>query len=174
MTDMGGALRADTVCIHYTGPGSFAGALSWLRRKDDVYVSAHKLIGRNGQIESIVPLDRVAYHAGKSEWLGRTALNRFSIGIELENPGYKTLSGPDWPTMRARHRNGGPVREWYLYPDAQIDALLNVLGAIGIKALVGHDHVSPGRKLDPGPAFPWARLQDAGYLVPEDVRARRI
>lgn len=171
MPDMGGTLHADMVILHYTA-SSYGSALSWLRRKDNVYVSAHELIARNGMVTSIVPFERVAYHAGKSSWNGRTGLNRYAIGIELENLGY----GPereDMPSMRAPHRNGGPLRNWYLYPDAQIAALLQRLDRIGIKTVVGHDHVSPGRKLDPGPAFPWHRLQAAGYSVPLDVSTVR-
>lgn len=173
MPDMGGALNADMVVLHYTGSKSFLGSLDWLRRKDDVYVSAHKLIGREGQLEQIVPTTRVAYHAGKSAWAGRTGLNRYAIGIELANPGYRTLGGPDWETVRTAHRNGGPVRDWYTYPEAQIRALLFVLSQIGLRTVIGHDHCSPGRKLDPGPAFPWYRLQEAGFSVPVDVATIR-
>lgn len=172
MADMGGPLNADMVIVHYTATKTFSNAFDWLRRKDSVYVSAHKLIGTDGHIEQIVPTTRIAYHAGVSAWEGRTALNRYAIGVELVNPGYMDPVAPavGWSFMRAAHRNGGPVRSWYTYPPAQIDALLILLDQIGLQKVIGHDHCAPGRKLDPGPAFPWSRLEAAGYDIPLDVR----
>ena len=47
-------------------------------------VSAHLLIGRDGKLTQYVPFDKRAWHAGESEFDGRTACNDFSIGVELE------------------------------------------------------------------------------------------
>lgn len=47
-------------------------------------VSAHYLIGREGQVYRLVEEKNIAFHAGKSRLPdGRTALNSCSIGIEL-------------------------------------------------------------------------------------------
>ncbi len=50
-------------------------------------VSAHLLIRRDGSCVQFVPFDRRAWHAGRSRWQGRQALNDFTIGIELEGDG---------------------------------------------------------------------------------------
>ena len=47
-------------------------------------MSAHVLIARDGTPTQFVPFDRRAWHAGRSEYCGRTACNDFSVGIELE------------------------------------------------------------------------------------------
>lgn len=55
--------------------------------RPDVKASAHLVIGRKGEIIQLVPFDVEAWHAGQSSYAGRTHLNRFSIGIELDNLG---------------------------------------------------------------------------------------
>jgi N-acetylmuramoyl-L-alanine amidase len=163
--DMGGQLeRIDFGVVHYTAGASLAGAEQTLTAKDDSYVSAHLVIARDGDMRQCVSFDRVAYHAGVSEWHGHRNLNTCSVGIELVNPGwYRAGFAAEWPILRTTHRNGGPVRDWYLYPPAQIDALCEVILALksdyGLREWVGHDHIAPARKFDPGPAFPWARVE---------------
>lgn len=105
-------------------------------------VSAHLLITRTGELIQYVPFSRRAWHAGVSQWGGRTACNDFSIGIELE--------GCDFTP----------------YTDAQYTALLaaaqairKAYPAITADRVVGHCHIAPGRKTDPGPYFDWARLR---------------
>ena len=124
-------------------------------------VSAHILIRRDGHLIQFVPFGLRAWHAGASNFRGRSRCNDFSIGIELE--------GSDDT----------------LYEDAQYLSLTQVLRALmarypGITPdrIVGHSDIAPGRKTDPGPGFDWARLhtllaprcQFAGYrfagLVP--------
>ena len=41
-------------------------------------------IKRTGEIIQFVPFDKVAWHAGVSNYRGRNDCNEFSIGIELE------------------------------------------------------------------------------------------
>lgn len=155
------------VLVHYTAGPSMAGAESTLTAKDENYVSAHLLIDREGTTEQLVSFDTQAYHAGLSTWNGRTHCNAFSIGIELVNPGYaRPEIFTDWPTKQARHKSGGPVRDWYTYPDAQINVLNETIAALfsayaSLLSVVGHDDVSPGRKLDPGPVFPWEQVRRA-------------
>ena len=105
-------------------------------------VSAHLVIRRDGELIQYVPFSRRAWHAGESRWGGRTACNDFSIGIELE--GCDTLP----------------------YTDRQYDVLIGVVRAlrsaypaITTDRIVGHCHIAPGRKTDPGPYFDWARLR---------------
>ncbi len=101
-------------------------------------VSAHCLIRRDGEIVQYVPFDQRAWHAGVSSYHGRERCNDFSIGIELEGC-------DDLP-----------------FEDAQYQHLANLITVLRasypIFDVVGHSHVSPGRKTDPGPYFDWPRL----------------
>ena len=101
-------------------------------------VSAHFLVRRDGAVLQFVPIDARAWHAGRSSWAGRAEANDWSIGIELEG-----LEGDT-------------------FEPAQYEALERLLPAIdrvrGIRHVVGHEHVAPGRKADPGPGFDWTRL----------------
>ena len=159
--DHGGPLAAHTFgIIHYTGGSSLAGAVKTLSAYDDRYVSSHLVIGRDGEVVQLVPFNLQAWHAGVSAYGGHTRLNNRSIGIEVVNPGFRRPGTPaDWPMISAPHKSGGPLRDWYLYTSEQVIALRQVISAIdeayGRLQWLGHDDVSPGRKLDPGPAFPW-------------------
>jgi AmpD protein len=112
-----------------------------------VRVSAHFFVRRDGELVQFVScLDR-AWHAGVSRWRGREGCNDFSIGIELEG-------GDDWPFEPAQY--------------AALDALLAALrSAYPIRHLVGHCHIAPTRKTDPGPFFDWVRY--GGEPVSDDA-----
>lgn len=120
----------DTIVLHAT-----AGK----RESDDVYwccspeskVSYHAIVGRNGTVYVMVPFDRKAWHAGKSEWEGRSNVNDFSIGLAFAN------------------RNDG---EEALTPVqvAVMQALVSEIGSRwGIREVVTHTDIAPGRKHDP-------------------------
>lgn len=103
-------------------------------------VSAHLLIRRTGEIIQFVPFHERAWHAGESCCEGRTAVNDFSIGAELE--------GSDELPFEA----------------VQYSALANVTKAIMAvhksvtpRRIYGHSDIAPGRKTDPGPHFDWTR-----------------
>ncbi|MFN7835561.1 MAG: 1,6-anhydro-N-acetylmuramyl-L-alanine amidase AmpD [Burkholderiaceae bacterium] len=104
----------------------------------DLRVSAHFLIERTGRLTQFVSCERRAWHAGVSEWQGRTRCNDFSIGIELE--GSETQG----------------------FEDEQYAVLNRLLAALRqrypIVHHVGHSDIAPGRKVDPGPYFDWRRL----------------
>lgn len=104
-------------------------------------VSSHLLIRRDGEVVQYVPFSKRAWHAGESCHQGQTCCNDFSIGIELEG----TDEAP--------------------YEPAQYEALQTLINlirerypAISEKNIVGHCHIAPERKTDPGPVFDWARL----------------
>jgi AmpD protein len=111
-------------------------------------VSAHFLVRRDGEVLQFVSIDQRAWHAGKSSWDGRERVNDWSVGIELEG-----LEGDT-------------------FEPAQYESLARLLRAIDaereIRTLVGHEHVAPGRKLDPGPGFDWRAL--AARLGWDDAR----
>jgi len=107
-------------------------------------VSTHALIRRDGEIVQYVPFGARAWHAGRSEYQGRSACNDFSIGIELEGT-------DDVPYEAAQ----------YASLAALIEALLATYPSLSREHVAGHSDVAPGRKTDPGPAFDWARLRAA-------------
>jgi AmpD protein len=104
----------------------------------DLRVSAHFVIRRDGKLLQFVSCDERAWHAGNSTWRGRSNCNDYSIGVELEG-----LEGET-------------------FEPAQYDVLILLLRALGrryrIVEVVGHEHVAPTRKLDPGQGFDWALL----------------
>lgn len=158
--------------MHYTGAPSFSGALRTLSDgKAANRVSAHVLIGEDGRVAQLVPFDTVGWHAGVSEWKGRRGCNEFAIGIEMVNSGLvgKLASGGYYDRLThkpiqpdrveiAAHKNGGGPQPWETYTPTQIAAAIDVATAIcrayGIREIVGHDDIAPGRKIDPGPAWP--------------------
>ena len=101
-------------------------------------VSAHFLVRRDGAVLQFVSIADRAAHAGRSSWAGRPEANDWSVGIELEG-----LEGDT-------------------FEPAQYAALENLLPAIDcvlrVRLVVGHEHVAPGRKTDPGPGFDWRAL----------------
>ena len=115
------------------------GAHPYFREIAGRKVSAHFLIRRDGELLQFVPCVQRAWHAGESNWRGRSRCNDFSIGIELE--------GAD----------GVP------FEDAQYERLAGLARVLatdypGLHS-VGHSDVAPGRKTDPGPCFDWARYR---------------
>lgn len=174
--NQGGVFEAghpDTIVIHYTAGGSVESAVRTLSdpaRK----ASAHVVVGRDGSITQLVPFQRIAWHAGRSSFRGRSGLNRYAVGIEIDNAGRLQQTGPrftawfgrDYPlddVIEAVHRNESVLAPWHRYTEAQIgqvEALCETLIAhYPITSIVGHEEISPGRKSDPGPAFPLDKLR---------------
>lgn len=143
----------DTLVLHYTGMASAEAALARLT-DPAAKVSAHWCIGEDGTLWRLVPEHRRAWHAGRSLWRGRPAVNDRSIGIELVNPGHALGYRP--------------------FPRAQMDALIALAHAIlsrhpiPPRNVVAHADVAPLRRADPGELFDWARLAREGIgLWPE-------
>ncbi len=160
----GQSSRVQYIVLHYTST-DFARSLALLTEDE---VSAHYLIDEQpSRIYRLVSEDRRAWHAGDSQWKGRTWLNASTLGIELVNQGYR-----DTPSGRV----------WQPYDAAQIDALITLLKdlvqrhELPIDSIIGHSDIAPQRKVDPGPLFPWKRLADAGLIrwpEPNQVALRR-
>ncbi|HEY3698865.1 MAG TPA: N-acetylmuramoyl-L-alanine amidase [Spongiibacteraceae bacterium] len=164
----------DALIIHFTAGASAQSSVSWLCSPQSK-ASAHIVIGRDGSITQLVPFDTIAWHAGASSYDGRSGYNRFSIGIELDNPGRlsRTESGgfisylgttyPADQVINAIHRNEQKPSDWLTYTVAQLDKTFELCTLLcatyPIREILGHEEIAPGRKVDPGPAFPLERLR---------------
>jgi N-acetylmuramoyl-L-alanine amidase len=151
--------RIQFVVLHYTST-TLEHSLALLTHGE---VSSHYLIGAEPPtVYKLVDENLRAWHAGESEWQGRTWLNSSSIGIEIVNPGYR-----DTPTGKL----------WYPYTEGQVQALIVLLkdivkrNNIDPRDIVGHSDIAPLRKVDPGPLFPWKRLADEGLGIWPDANA---
>ena len=164
----------DTIVIHYTA-GPTADSAIHTFRDSGTKASAHVIIDTDGSIIQVIPFNKIAWHAGVSRWKQRNNLNQFSIGIEIVNAGnlepdpngFKSWFGriyPESEVVQMTHPQQSKPTFWHKYTDAQIKAvfeLCSVLaGRYNITEIVGHYDISPGRKLDPGPAFPMQELRD--------------
>lgn len=171
--NIGGTLDPQYLVMHYTAGQNTQGAIQWLTN-DESRASAHLVIGRDGIITQLVPFDRIAWHAGPSQWQGRVGLNRYAIGIELDNAGKMKRQGgkwrawfgkayPDREVFEAAHKHGGETFGWHIFSERQIESALQVghllMSHYNLLDVVGHDDISPGRKVDPGPAFPMESLR---------------
>lgn len=166
----GRALPRKAIVTHYTGGRSFEHTSRWFMR-DSSSVSSHVVISKlkADPVRQFVNLRRRAWHVGKSEWRGKQSCNGFMLGIELDNAG-RLEPGPDGFVNRWGERvdntyehSDGTV--WESFPDHQIATTAEIVLAMaqdddGIVAVVGHQHVAKphGRKIDPGPAFPWEKF----------------
>ena len=138
--------RPVLIVLHFTDEHSAQQALDTLRtRNSGGPVSAHYLIGSDGHIYQLVADQMRAWHAGEGRWGTITDLNSASIGIELDNDGHSPFAQP------------------------QIASLLRLLAELTTRwhipptQVIGHEDLAPGRKVDPGPLFPWQQLADAGF-----------
>ncbi|MBJ3763895.1 N-acetylmuramoyl-L-alanine amidase [Maribius pontilimi] len=127
------------VVLHYTAMPTAQGALDRLC-DPSVEVSAHYLVCRRGQVVQMVDEAMRAWHAGAGSWGAVRDVNSRSIGIELDNDGASPFPEPQ---MRALEDLIASTCERWDIPPARV---------------IGHSDCAPGRKIDPGPRFDWARL----------------
>ena len=165
----------DTIIVHYTATRSVEAAVDTLA-KSEKKASAHLVVGKNDEIVQIVDFDTIAWHAGISEYKGRKGFNKYSIGIEIDNPGWLKRTGNRFTTwyekevdisdvVEARHRNPETdERFWHRYTEKQIEVVEEICETLAstydIKHILGHEEISPGRKQDPGPAFPLDKIRN--------------
>ena len=164
----------DTIIVHYTAGGSLNGSVNWLCNPQ-AKASAHLVVGKDGEIVQLAPFNRITWHAGRSRWKSRSGLNRFSIGIEIDNAGilekrvggFFTYFGKEIDqssVVIAQHKNRDKEMAWEAYTPEQIEAVESICLLLKqhypISEILGHDDIAPDRKTDPGPAFPMQRLQD--------------
>jgi N-acetylmuramoyl-L-alanine amidase len=158
----------DTVVIHFTAGRSAKTSIQTLT-DPNVKASAHLVIGRDNTITQLVPFDTIAWHAGRSSWEGRKGLNGYSIGIEIDNAGRLDKQGEEYlswfkkgykstEVFQGTHRNESKPSYWHRYTEKQIEIVEQItrllVDTYNINLILGHEEISPGRKTDPGPAFP--------------------
>lgn len=140
--------------MHYTA-GNFKSSLEELTEGP---VSSHYLVpegpmDNQRKVFELVPEVERAWHAGVSAWQDRSNLNDTSIGVEIVNLGYKDEAGK---------------RTWFPFPDYQVETVIELAKDIVDRykieptRVVGHGDIAPGRKVDPGPVFPWKKLYENG------------
>ena len=150
-------LQIDLIVIHSISlpPGEFGNynvqrlftnqldweAHPWFNSIRGMQVSAHFFIARTGELWQFVSCSDRAWHAGQSAYRGRSQCNDDSVGIELEG------------------------LEGHTFETGQYETLASLCAALlqiyPIDHIAGHEHISPGRKLDPGPGFDWHMLKNS-------------
>lgn len=139
--------RPDMLLLHYTGMASAEAACELLCSPQSG-VSCHYLVDEDGTITQMVGEDMRAWHAGVSMWQGEGDTNSRSIGIEIQNPGH--------------------ILGYRDFPEAQMQSVTrlcqDILSRHDIppRNVLAHSDVAPGRKIDPGERFDWARLHREG------------
>ena len=143
------------IILHYTAMDTAQAAIN--RLCDPQYeVSAHYVIDAHGRVTQLVQEQDRAWHAGRSYWRGETDMNSHSIGVELANDGAQPF----------------PM----LQMSALVDLLQGIMNRWSIpkQNILGHSDVSLGRKIDPGPRFPWSQLAIMGYAIQPDPKPEKL
>lgn len=141
-------------------------------------VSSHYTVDSNGAIYQHVAESLAARHTGVAYWKGiegpeplKKKLNLHSIGIEQVNMGFRVnKSQPKGILVK------GSDKEWYPFDEREIESTIALCKYIlarnkQIKPynIIAHSDIAPGRKLDPGPLFPWKKLAEHGIGVWPDI-----
>ena len=169
----GGPIEPRYLIFHFTAGRSAKQSIEWLCNTNS-QASAHLVIARDGSIVQLAPFNVKTWHAGVSHWEGLTGLNNHSIGVEMDNAGRLTKVGstyrawfqseyPEDEVICAKHKFEPELSFWHTYTAAQIEAAtelaLTLVRPYGLKDILGHDDIAPGRKSDPGPAFPITNIR---------------
>jgi len=143
--------------LHHTSQATDEECIE-LFQKPESRVSSHFLVGRDGRLyQQFVSLEHRAWHAGPSLLHGRLALNRTSVGVEITGDGNR-----------------------YPFAPAEIETVVRLVGVLtamfDIPApwIVGHQHVAPDRKNDPGALFPWNEVVRRGLELAERLRKEGV
>lgn len=166
----------DRVSSHYIIP----------EKNDPTYPSSQL------EIIQLVDEKNRAWHAGTSFWQGKNGLNDQSIGIELvnlatckdvqEEQAEEEIQNADQNSVQEESKpllldNYGlnidaDANKFCFYPefdDQQIGLLIKLSKDIVARypeisptRIIGHADITPDRRVDPGPRFPWKQLYDQG------------
>ena len=131
------------IIFHYTGMEKENQAIAKLT-KSKSKVSSHYFIKNNGEILTLVPDLYVAWHSGISSWKKYKAINKYSIGIEINNPGHEYIYKK---FLKKQIRS---ILKLSIYLKKKYKIKSNFF--------LGHSDIAPDRKKDPGEKFPWKYL----------------
>ena len=124
-----GKIKPRFIILHHSA-GSHNGTKSWILNKAS-QVSYHYLIAADGSRTQFVHDTKRAWHAGRSNWKGITALNSYSIGISFYgNTNSRTPSAAEVDSV------------------AKKCVYLMDKFNIALDGILTHAMVSPGRKDD--------------------------
>ena len=147
------------IIVHYTGMKNESKAIERLCSSKSK-VSAHYFIKYSGEILNLVPDLYTAWHAGESFWKKFKSLNKYSIGIEISNPG---------------HDNG-----YRKFSSKQIISIMKLLKYLMKKYniekqnILAHSDIAPDRKKDPGEKFPWSKLAKKNLCRWHNLNLKKI
>ena len=147
------------VVIHYTGMKKESLAIKRLC-SPVTKVSSHYFLKKNGSILELVPDLYEAWHAGKSSWKKYSSLNKYSIGIEIQNSGHDNSYENFLPKQIISLKN----LLKYLVKTYKIDK----------KNILGHSDIAPNRKKDPGEKFPWKDLSKVKLCKWHDLNEKKL
>ncbi len=99
--------------ILHTTEGGGRGSLEKLRR----FGEAHYMVDSDGKVYRIIQHPRIATHAGRSMWSGRTNLDNVSIGIEVVGYHDKPMTSAQIRALRELLRQ---LKAIYSIPDNRI------------------------------------------------------
>ena len=143
--------KPNFIIIHHTAQDSLAQTLKTFTITK-TQVSAHYVIADDGRVVQMVNDYLRAWHGGNAIWGKNSDINSASIGIELDNNGFRPFS------------------------DKQIISLLALLTKlkkdynIPVQNIIGHADIAPTRKKDPSALFPWKLLSMNGFGIwPDDI-----
>jgi N-acetylmuramoyl-L-alanine amidase len=188
----------DYLIIHYTAGDTAKAAIDWFMNtsSNPDKIAAHIVLDLDGTITQLVPFNRRANHAGSSTWDGIDNFNHHSIGIEIVNPGFcekladgsykrKVTATKSQAYLKTRSKDiletkhkhkfwtANDNNHWFKFPPAQLAALYKLSKTLiqhyQLIQVLGHDDISPLRKPDPGPCFPWKEFKTNVLGKPDNV-----
>ena len=147
------------IIFHYTGMKNEKDAIKRLTDNKSK-VSSHYFIKNNGEVITLVPELHISWHAGISSWQNYKSINKYSIGIEISNPGhdnkYKKFSKKQ------------------IYSIIKLSKYLIKKYKIKFEFILGHSDIAPLRKKDPGEKFPWRYLSKNKVGLWHDLDKKKL
>ena len=147
------------IVFHYTGMKNEKDAIRRLTNSKSK-VSCHYFIKYNGKLITLVPELYISWHAGISSWQNYKSINKYSIGIEISNPGH--------------NHNYKKFSKEQIHSIIKLTKYLIKKYKIKIKFILGHSDIAPFRKKDPGEKFPWKYLSRKKVGLWHDLNEKKL